>query len=74
MRTWKIIALILIIIGGINWGLVGFFEYNLVDSLFGPMSMAARTIYGIIGIVSVIYLIGMVAMPMDMNEKTNRKY
>ena len=75
MKTWKMIGMILIIIGGINWGLIGFFDYNLIDSLFGAGSMTARTIYGIVGIVSLIMLIGMVAMPMKMmDEKSNKKY
>lgn len=74
MKAWKTIGMVLIIIGGINWGLVGFFDYNLVDSLFGAGSMVARTIYGIVGIASLIMLIGMIAMPMDMNEKSHKKY
>ena len=32
----KKLILALLIIGGINWGLIGFFKYNLVDSIFGP--------------------------------------
>jgi len=44
------IVLILVIIGGINWGLVGFFDYNLVDAIFGVMSTAARVVYAIIGL------------------------
>ena len=44
------IALILVIIGGIVWGLIGFFGYNLVDAIFGTMSTTARVIYAIVGI------------------------
>ena len=46
----EIIALILNIIGGINWGLVGLFDYNLVDSLFGEGSVIAKVIYVLVGI------------------------
>ena len=43
------IALILIIIGGLNWGLVGFFNYNLVSSLLGE-GTATKIVYDIVGI------------------------
>jgi uncharacterized membrane protein YuzA (DUF378 family) len=46
-------ALVLIVIGGINWGLVGFFDYNLVDSLFGEGSGLARVIYALVGLAAV---------------------
>ncbi|MBP8315539.1 DUF378 domain-containing protein [Clostridium neonatale] len=45
-------ALILVIIGGINWGLIGFFQFNLVGSLFGSFSMLSRIIYALVGIAS----------------------
>ncbi|MDH3352851.1 MAG: DUF378 domain-containing protein [Nanoarchaeota archaeon] len=44
------IALVLVIIGGLNWGLVGFFNWDLVAAIFGDMSMVSRTIYGLVGI------------------------
>ena len=50
MKTIDRIALILIIIGAINWGLVGFFNFNLVDTIFGEMSMLSRIIYALVGI------------------------
>ncbi|OOB79043.1 MAG: DUF378 domain-containing protein [Epulopiscium sp. Nele67-Bin002] len=50
-RTWDYIALALIIIGAINWGLIGFFQFDLIASLFGGMeSWISRVIYGIVGI------------------------
>ncbi len=49
-------ALTLVIIGGINWGLIGFFQFDLVAFLFGNMSLISRIIYGIVGI-SALYLI-----------------
>jgi len=39
MKILDTIALILVVIGGINWGLIGFFQFNLVGSLFGNVSM-----------------------------------
>ncbi len=44
------IALVLVIIGGLNWGLVGFFDWNLVSALFGMMTGFSRTIYALVGI------------------------
>lgn len=52
MRILDTIALILIIVGGINWGLIGFFQYNLVGSLFGDFSALTRIIYALVGIAS----------------------
>jgi hypothetical protein len=44
------IALILIIIGGLNWGLVGIFNFNLVDAIFGIGSIVSMIIYVLVGI------------------------
>ena len=54
MRTLEIIAVTLIIIGAINWGLIGLFDFNLVDTLFGTMSILSRIIYIIVGVCSLI--------------------
>lgn len=50
MRIIDKIALVLIIIGAINWGLIGFFGFNLVDTIFGEMSIISRIIYALVGI------------------------
>ncbi len=50
MRTFDIIAAALVIIGGLNWGLVGFFEFDLVAAIFGPMSAISRVIYVLVGL------------------------
>lgn len=50
MKALDYTALILIIIGAINWGLVGFFGLDLVAFLFGSMSVLSRIVYAIIGI------------------------
>ncbi len=45
------LILALLIIGGINWGLIGFFKYNLVDSIFGPdFFVISRIIYAVVGL------------------------
>lgn len=43
-------ALILTIIGGLNWGLVGLFGFDLVAYLFGPMTMLSRIVYTLVGL------------------------
>ena len=50
MKIIDKIALVLIIIGAINWGLVGFFNFNLVDAIFGSMSVISRIIYALVGV------------------------
>jgi len=50
-----LIALVLVIIGGLNWGLVGFFSFNLVASLFGTASMLSNIVYDLVGL-SALYL------------------
>lgn len=50
MKIVNIIALLLVIIGAINWGLVGLFEFNLVDFLFGVGSILSRIVYSLVGI------------------------
>lgn len=50
MRIIDKIALALIIIGAINWGLIGLFRFNLVELLFGDMTLLARIVYSLVGI------------------------
>ena len=50
------IALTLTIIGAVNWGLIGFFSFDLVAFIFGNMSWISRIIYALVGL-SGLYLI-----------------
>lgn len=50
------IAFVLVIIGGLNWGLVGFFNFDLVATIFGAMTLASKIVYGLVGL-SALYLI-----------------
>lgn len=50
MKIIDTIALILVIIGAINWGLIGIFEFNLVDTIFGIGSAVSRVIYTLVGL------------------------
>lgn len=49
------LALVLLIIGGLNWGLVGFFNYDLVAAIFGNGSGISRVIYSLVGL-SALYI------------------
>jgi len=51
-----LIALILVIVGGLNWGLVGLFNFDLVAAIFGAGSMLARIVYILVGLAS-LYMI-----------------
>ena len=48
MKIIDRIALVLIIIGAINWGLIGIFNFNLVEAIFGDMTVLSRIIYGLV--------------------------
>lgn len=44
------VALVLVIVGGLNWGLVGFFNFDLVAAIFGDMSTLSRIVYDLVGL------------------------
>lgn len=56
MKLLDTISLALIVIGAINWGLIGFFQFNLIDSIFGTLSLLSRIIYSLVGIASIYSL------------------
>ncbi|MBM3192978.1 MAG: DUF378 domain-containing protein [Chlamydiae bacterium] len=50
MKTLDVIAAILLVIGGLNWGLVGLADFNLVTYVFGEMLILSRIIFVIVGL------------------------
>jgi hypothetical protein len=50
MRAINLITLVLLIVGGLNWGLVGLLEFDLVAALFGEMSALSRIVYALVGL------------------------
>lgn len=58
MKKVCLIALLLVIIGAINWGMVGLFNINLVSMVFGEMSNVSRIIYVVVGISAIYLLVG----------------
>jgi uncharacterized protein len=49
MQLANKITLLLLIVGGLNWGLVGLFDFDLVAALFGEMSVISRAVYVLVG-------------------------
>jgi len=54
MKKLDVIVAILLVVGGLNWGLVGLFNFDLVASIFGNMSLISRIVYIVVGL-SAIY-------------------
>ncbi len=68
------VALVLIIIGALNWGLVGLFGFNLIDTIFGAGSILARIIYIIVGLAGLytLYLISKISSSIE--ERSGRPH
>ena len=56
MNSMDYITMILVIIGGLNWGLVGVFNFDLVQAIFGSVPVVANIVYTLVGI-SAVYMI-----------------
>ena len=54
MKPLILVALILAVVGALNWGLVGAFGFDLVAALFGPMSALARIVYVLVGLAAIV--------------------
>lgn len=57
MNVIFVIAKVLVIIGGLNWGLVGAFRFNLVDAIFGEGSVLSSIVYIVVGIAALVLII-----------------
>ena len=58
MRTLNILTLVLVIVGAVNWGLVGLFQFDLVAALFGGQQAAlSRIVYTLVGVAGLYQLI-----------------
>jgi uncharacterized protein len=61
MRFINIATLILVIVGAVNWGLMGLFQLDLVATLFGgPQAMLSRVVYILVGVAGVYQLVPLV--------------
>ena len=61
MKALNIITLTLVIVGGLNWGLVGLFDFDLVATLFGAGSVLSRLVYVLVGLSAVWLLVPLVS-------------
>jgi len=57
MRAINLVTLLLLIVGGLNWGLVGLFNFDLVAAIFGEGSLLSRIVYILVGLSAVWQLI-----------------
>jgi len=74
LSLFEKVLLTIAAIGAINWGLIGFFDFNLVDAIFGggtseETSVASRVVYAIVGLAG---LVGLVLLPMFREEPRRR--
>jgi uncharacterized protein len=57
VKALNIVTLILVIVGGLNWGLVGLADLDLVAALFGQGSVLARAVYVLVGLSAVYQIV-----------------
>ena len=67
-RALDYTALVIALIGAVNWGLIGFFRFNLVTFLFGDMVWVTRIIYALVGICG-LYLLTLFGRIQAFGEK-----
>lgn len=53
------VALVLVIVGGLNWALVGLFNFDLVATIFGDMSVLSRIVYVLVGLSAIYVLVSL---------------
>jgi len=53
------VAIVLVVVGGLNWGLMGFFQYDLIATIFGDTTIITRIVYGLIGLSTLYAIYGM---------------
>ena len=69
-RCFNYTALTLVIIGAVNWGLIGFFKLDLVNLLFGNMTWISRIIYALVGLAG-LYLLSLYGRVREMGRELN---
>jgi len=68
MGTLSWIAFVLLLVGGLNWGLVGFFKFDLVAAIFGDMTAVSRIVYALVGLAA-LYKLAAIAMKDEKKEE-----
>lgn len=69
VKVLDIIVAILLVIGGINWGLVGFFEYNLLTTIFGEATVITRLIYALVGLGALYEIFGLTVGSKELHHR-----
>jgi len=74
MKALDIVAAILLVVGGLNWGLVGAFQFDLVATLFGEGALLARIVYILVGLSAVYQAASLKAIQSrwGVSEKANK--
>jgi uncharacterized membrane protein YuzA (DUF378 family) len=62
MKSLDVLAWALLVIGGLNWGLVGIFHFDLVATIFGEMSILSRIVYTLVGLAAVYDIVAIKAI------------
>jgi uncharacterized membrane protein YuzA (DUF378 family) len=69
MRNLDVLAAVLLVIGGLNWGLVGIMNFNLVSYLFSSMPSIENAVYGLVGLSAIYQIIGLKGIQTRWNVK-----
>ena len=62
MKALNILAAVLVVVGGLNWGLVGLANFDLVATLFGSMSTLSRIVYALVGVAALYQALQLVGV------------
>ena len=62
MKSIDVLAAVLLVVGGLNWGLVGVAEFDLVAAIFGAGSVLAKIVYTLVGISAIYQAISLKAI------------
>lgn len=74
MKTLNILTITLVIIGGLNWGLVGLFDFDLVAAIFGAGSLLSRLVYILVALSAVWQIVPLwTTMNSDQNAATRNR-
>lgn len=70
MRSFDVLAAVLLVVGGLNWGLVGVIDFDLVATLFGADSILANAVYTLVGVAAVYQAIALKHIQRRWNVRT----
>ena len=69
LKFLKYTAYVLVLIGALNWGLVGFFNFDLVAFIFGEMTLLTRIVYTLVGISAIVSAIMLYTCPCHLEHE-----